>query len=57
MNITKTSMLSGLENTIFIKGLTQDMLDRWKGGELAQKAFVGIPAEQREFIMTGITPQ
>jgi hypothetical protein len=56
MFITKTSMISGQENTIWVAGLTANMLKEWKDGELAQEAFRGIPQELREFIMTGITP-
>jgi hypothetical protein len=56
MNITRTSPLSGATNTVFINGLTQDMLDRWTGGELIQDALASIPQELREFVMTGITP-
>ena len=57
MNITRTSPLSGATSTVFINGLTQDMLDRWNGGELIQDALASIPQELREFVMTGITPQ
>ena len=57
MNITKTSPLTGQTNTLFIEGLTQEMIDRWRGGELVQVALAGIPQELREFVMTGITPQ
>ncbi len=57
MNITRTSPLSGATSTVFINGLTQDMLDRWTGGELIQDALASIPQELREFIMTGITPE
>ena len=57
MNVTRTSMLSGESNTLFIEGLTQEMVDRWKQGELVQVALAGIPQELREFIMTGITPK
>jgi hypothetical protein len=57
MNITRTSPLSGVINTIFINGLTQKMLDKWDRGELIQDALASIPQELREFVMTGITPQ
>jgi hypothetical protein len=56
MAITRTSLVSGKTRTLFIPGLTQEMLDSHKAGELAQDAFVGIPAPLREFIMTGISP-
>tara|TARA_B100001778_G_scaffold83001_1_gene67336 strand:+ start:33 stop:236 length:204 start_codon:yes stop_codon:yes gene_type:complete len=57
MNVTKTSLLSGRTNTIFIEGLTQDMLTAYEGGELIQDALAGIAPEMREFVMTGITPE
>jgi len=41
---------------MLIPGLTQEMLDKWKAGTLAQDAFVGIEPALREFIMTGISP-
>jgi len=57
MNITKTSILTRKTSTIFVEGLTQDMIDDWEGGELIQIALATIPQEMREFVMTGITPQ
>lgn len=57
MNVTRVSMFTGKEHTRFISGLTQEMLDAHKAGQMAQAAFKGIPAEEREFIMTGVTPE
>jgi len=56
MNLTRVSGLTGRENTLFIPGLTQAMLDSYNNGALAQDAFEGLSADYREFIMTGITP-
>jgi hypothetical protein len=56
MNVTRTSILTGTTQTIYIEGLTQDMLDRYNGGELIQNALAGIAIELREFVMTGISP-
>jgi hypothetical protein len=56
MNVTRTSILSNETNTLFIEGLTQDMLDAWHNGALIQEALAGIPLELREFVMTGVTP-
>jgi len=56
MFITKTSMISGLQNTIWIEGLTAEMLKAWEDGALIQDALAGVPQEFREFVMTGITP-
>ena len=57
MNVTKTSILTGKTTTLFIEGLTQDMLDSWNNGALIQEALRGIPQELREFVMTGVTPE
>jgi len=56
MNVTRKSILTDETNTLFIEGLTQDMLDSWENGALIQEALAGISQELREFIMTGITP-
>jgi hypothetical protein len=57
MNITRTSVLTGATKTIFIEGLTQEMLNRYYGGELIQEAMPKVPVEFREFIMSGISPE
>lgn len=36
--------------------ITKTQLKNWKNGELAQNAFPNISADEREFIMTGLTP-
>jgi hypothetical protein len=56
MDLTRTSPITGITSTIFIEGLTQEMLNRWKEGEMIQSALAGIPQELREFVMTGISP-
>ncbi len=56
MFITKTSMISGRTNTLWVEGLTQDMLKAWENGALIQDALAGIPQELREFVMTGVSP-
>ncbi|MAG24048.1 hypothetical protein CMI47_00575 [Candidatus Pacearchaeota archaeon] len=56
MDLTRTSPITGVTSTIFIEGLTQEMIDRWKAGEMIQDALAGIPQELREFVMTGISP-
>jgi hypothetical protein len=33
-----------------------DAHERWVGGELIQKAFPDLSADEREMLMTGITP-
>lgn len=56
MLITRKSLISGIERTLEIP-VTQEELDNWEGGMLAQEVFPNLTADQREFIMTGITPE
>jgi|TARA_B100000424_G_scaffold47347_1_gene32922 hypothetical protein len=37
--------------------VTQEQIDAWKSGELIQNAMPNISADDREFLMTGITPE
>jgi hypothetical protein len=55
MLITKTSMLSGNTSSMDID-VSQDQIDLWQGGSLIQDAMPNLSADEREFIMTGITP-
>ena len=57
MFVTRKSIITGATNTIEISGLTNEMVENWENGMLAQDAFPGITPEMREFIMTGITPE
>ncbi len=54
MNITRVSMLTGVERTLDIP-VTFDQLYNWSGGMLIQDAIPNISSDEREFIMTGIT--
>lgn len=56
MKITKRSDVSGKLNTREIP-VIQEQLDRWRGGMLIQNAMPNLSADDREFIMTGITPE
>jgi len=56
MQITKQCMLTGDTNTMDIP-VTQDQLDDWTNGMLIQEAMPNLTAEDREFIMTGTTPE
>lgn len=55
MKITKTSILSNKTNTLDIQ-VSQDQITSWQNGELIQNAMPGLSADDREFLMTGITP-
>jgi len=54
MKIERTSAMSGVTRTLDLP-VTQEQLDAWKGGELIQNAMPHLSADEREFIMTGIT--
>ena len=54
MEITRKSKLTGITRTQDIP-VTEDQLKDWQEGMLIQKAMPNLTAEQREFIMTGIT--
>ena len=56
MQITKISGITGRTHTREI-AVTQEQIDAWIGGELIQKAMPNVSAEDREFLMTGITPE
>lgn len=56
MLITRRSMFTGIEHTLDLP-VTQEQLDRYARGWLIQDAFPELAPEQREFIMTGVTPE
>ena len=56
MIITKTSMLSGNTSSMNID-VSQDQIDLWQGGSLIQNVMPNLSADEREFIMTGVTPE
>ena len=55
MLIKRNSMFSDETNTMDLP-VTQEQIDRWRGGELIQNVFPNLTPDQREFIMTGVTP-
>lgn len=56
MLITKTSPFTQKTHTREIP-VTEEQLLRWRSGELIQKAMPNLSADDRGFIMTGITPE
>jgi hypothetical protein len=60
ISLTKRSNLTGKVNTVELP-LTNEAyqlsLKAWRNGALIQKAFPTLDADQREFIMTGITAE
>jgi hypothetical protein len=55
MQITMRSILSGIERTREID-VKPDQLAAWESGVLIQNAMPNLSDDDREFIMTGITP-
>lgn len=55
MEITKLDPYSGKMNTLDLD-ITQEQIDKWRGGELIQNAMPHLNPDQREFLMTGIMP-
>jgi|TARA_R110000765_G_C18551652_1_gene562387 hypothetical protein len=56
MKITRQSMFSGQVNSMNIN-VTNAQIEAWQGGVLIQTAMPDLSPDQREFIMTGVTPQ
>jgi hypothetical protein len=55
MKITRTSPFSGKTNTKELD-ITEEQIRKYQEGALIQNAFPNLTADEREFIMTGITP-
>lgn len=57
MKVTRKSKLSGKEHVMDLP-VTQEQLDRYATGNfLVQDVFPNLDADQREFLITGITPE
>ncbi len=56
MQITRTSMISGNTNTMIIN-VTPSQMSDWEQGMLIQDAMPQLTPDEREFIMSGITPK
>lgn len=56
MLITRTSMLSGITRTLELD-VTEEQYRAWQDGALIQNAMPHLSADDREFILTGITGQ
>jgi hypothetical protein len=54
MQITRKSLLSGIVRTLDIP-VTEEQMQAWRGGVLIQRAMPNLSADDREFILTGIT--
>ena len=56
MKISKISPLTGKTNTMEI-AVTPEQIRRWQNHELIQNVMPDLTPEEREFIMTGYTPE
>ena len=56
MLITRKSIITGKETSREID-VTEAQLRSWQNGALIQNAMPNLSADEREFIMTGITPE
>lgn len=56
MQITRRSPLTGLANTREIN-ITHGQLTAWHSGQLIQDACPNLSAEDREFLISGLTPE
>ena len=54
MKITRTSMFTGIERTLDLP-ITEAQLSDWASGTLIQEAMPQLSADEREFVMTGVT--
>lgn len=58
MILTMTSMLSGKVNTMEIKSLSASDYKRWRtSGDLIQNALPHLTPDEREFLLSGSTPE
>jgi len=57
MLITKTSRMTGEEHTREIAVTDSEITDWETSGKLIQEAFPNLSADDREFILTGVTPE
>lgn len=55
MTVKMTSPLSGKTN-VMVLPITAEQVRRWEAGEFVQDVFPHLSDDEREFLMTGITP-
>lgn len=56
MIITRISPFTGVTHMREIT-VTEEQLQRWRAGELIQNVMPNLSADDREFVMTGITAE
>lgn len=57
MEITRVSIITGIQRTVFFPQICTYQYRQWQDGALIQNALPTLNDEQREFIMNGITPE
>lgn len=56
IHIRRVDPFTGKSNTWFNMPVTQEQIYEWENGALIQSVMPKLSPDQREFIMTGITP-
>ena len=56
MQITRHSIISGKKRT-WSMDITDQQLEKWRGGMLIQDAMPNLSDDEREFFLSGITPE
>ena len=56
IKVIKTSIFTNKQNEMLLP-ITHEQLKRWQDGELIQNVFPHLNEDQREFMVTGATPQ
>jgi hypothetical protein len=56
MIIIRTSTITGVTHQRDLP-VTQEQIDRYEAGALLQVAFPDLPAPEREYIKSGVTPE
>jgi len=56
MKILKKSLFSGKINEMELN-ITSEQYLNWENGELVQNAFPQLNSEEREFLISGVTPK
>lgn len=56
MKITRNCCLCGNEHTMDLD-VTHEQLDEWQSGEVIQRVMPDLSVSEREFLITGMTPE
>tara|TARA_R100001126_G_C4844936_1_gene158907 strand:- start:360 stop:554 length:195 start_codon:yes stop_codon:yes gene_type:complete len=48
--------MTGEKNTMLLP-VTNEQIDRWQNGELIQNVFPHLSPSEREFLISGVTPE